>query len=152
MLLHVNHNSLKGALPESLGQLSDLSELHVHQNQLTSIPLAVCEAGLLAELRAEGNPLVQPPIEECLDPLTKVSDLDSMLAWYEHRNCSKTVKQLGTERPNSGGAGSDAGSAGGETYEINVNPAAGGHGGSVAPIASVSGIELHVEESDSAIR
>ena len=85
----------------------------MHQNQLTSIPIEVCEANLLAELRAEGNPLQQPPIEECLDPLTKVSDLELMLKWHHEAAAPhSTVKTLDRRNSEDGSGNNQIGGAG----------------------------------------
>jgi len=80
-LIHLNNNQLERTIPETLGKLKRLSELHVQKNQLKWIPKEVCHAKILADLRAEANPLVFPPLGECEDP-HGYTDLEKMVAWY----------------------------------------------------------------------
>ncbi len=56
-------NNLLTKLPESIGNLSNLTELYLDNNQLTKLPESIANICNLTELSLEENPLILPPIE-----------------------------------------------------------------------------------------
>ena len=60
--LYLSGNRLEN-LPESLGSLSNLTRLNLWGNQLTNLPESIGNLANLTELYLDKNPLQEPPLE-----------------------------------------------------------------------------------------
>ncbi|MDE5086708.1 MAG: leucine-rich repeat domain-containing protein, partial [Trichodesmium sp. St16_bin2-tuft] len=69
--LGLNSNQLT-SLPESISKLSNLTVLNLSYNQLTSLPESISELSNLTELYLDNNPLEIPPIEIVLQGIEEI--------------------------------------------------------------------------------
>ncbi len=70
--LYLCNNQLT-RIPESIGNLTNLTRLSLNDNQLTNLPEGIENLSKLTELYLEGNPLVDLPVLQKLGGLEKVS-------------------------------------------------------------------------------
>ncbi len=63
--LSLGYNNLNGSIPPEIGQLSNLQNLYLGGNQLTSLPIEISQLSSLWDLFLGGNPLTTLPSEVC---------------------------------------------------------------------------------------
>ena len=103
--LHLAHNQL-ASLPASIGRLSKLRKLSINHNQLTSLPEGLgLLAPVLETVELESNPLSCPPIEVCRDGVQNIH------RWYARRLAARQRLAFACAAHHRVGSASPAGPA-----------------------------------------
>lgn len=80
-------------IPEGIKRMTSLKFLAVARNKIARLPLALGDMPSLSKLKFDDNPIVFPPLDEILKPMSAVTPLSAELG-EEKDVCQKVKKYL----------------------------------------------------------
>ena len=91
-ILDISKNRI-ASIPEGIKRMTSLKFLAIARNKITRLPLALGDMPSLSKLKFDDNPIVFPPIDEILKPMTGILPLSAELG-EEKDVCQKVKKFL----------------------------------------------------------